>query len=276
MAAQGRRLLLATLIKLRLHRHQLPPLPSHSSGYSYESPLSLSQQSNGYYTGKPIKQLIQADKMTRFIHARWITWVYYDDPYINYLPGTKPSPSVIADEIIKLAPISNTVDPKPFIRGVNKTIKGLIKDDAAIGQGILAGDAATALLRLSSHVPPIKEKLKGIDEKLGADSFQKALAATTELITCNKIDKVDLAIVYDLKRDKNDNLLEAGVEDPVEVTRCILQHAAQWTNSTLVANYLVATGQLIRRPHNYKQIYLNYCVFQPLFIAILVGRKYQV
>jgi chaperonin GroEL len=113
---------------------------------------------------------------------------------------------------------------------------------AAIEEGIVAG-GGVALIRAAQEVRIAHEKTKletnlSAEEKVGYDIVLKALEAPLRQIAMNAgkddgsviVENVKLSkghAGYDALADKMiDNMLEAGIIDPVKVTRSAIQHAA--------------------------------------------------
>ena len=116
---------------------------------------------------------------------------------------------------------------------------------AAIEEGIVPG-GGVALIRCIEAVK--KLKLSG-DEQTGADIVAKALtmpcywiaanAGATANLIVNKVSEGAGGFGYNADTDKFEDLLEAGVIDPVKVTRIALQNAVS------IAGLLLTTGCLV-------------------------------
>ncbi len=116
---------------------------------------------------------------------------------------------------------------------------------AAIEEGIVPG-GGVALIRCIDTVNQLK--LKG-DEKTGADIVAKALkmpchciadnAGATPNLVVNKVEEGSSGFGYNADTDKYEDLLKAGVIDPVKVTRIALQNAVS------IAGLLLTTDCLI-------------------------------
>jgi chaperonin GroEL len=116
---------------------------------------------------------------------------------------------------------------------------------AAVEEGIVAG-GGVALLRCVKAVEGIKA---GGDEAVGASIIKRALEEPLRLIAANAGHEgaVVVAKVRELKGDEGfnalteryENLVEAGVIDPVKVVRFGLQNAAS------IASLLLTTEALI-------------------------------
>jgi len=116
---------------------------------------------------------------------------------------------------------------------------------AAIEEGIVPG-GGVALIRCIDAVKRLK--LKG-DEQTGADIVARALAmpchciadnagATANLVV-NKVTEGKGGFGYNAEKDTYEDLIEAGVIDPVKVTRIALQNAVS------IAGLLLTTGCLV-------------------------------
>ena len=119
---------------------------------------------------------------------------------------------------------------------------------AAIEEGIVAG-GGTALLRSRSAVTDVADSLEG-DEATGARIIAKALEAPAKLIASNAGHE-GAVIVREIEAASGSNgfnaatgemvdLIEAGVIDPVKVTRAALQNAASIASLLLTTEVLVA------------------------------------
>jgi chaperonin GroEL len=116
---------------------------------------------------------------------------------------------------------------------------------AAIEEGIVPG-GGVALIRCIDAVK--KLKLEG-DEQTGADILAKALstpcysiaynAGTTPNLVVNKVMEGKGGFGYNANTDKYEDLLEAGIIDPVKVTRIALQNAVSIAGLLLTTDCLV-------------------------------------
>ena len=116
---------------------------------------------------------------------------------------------------------------------------------AAIEEGIVAG-GGVALVRCIDSVKALK--LDG-DEKTGADIVARALrmpcyqiadnAGAVGNLIVNKVAEGKGGFGYNADKDEFEDLIAAGVIDPVKVTRVALQ------NSTSVAGLLLTTGCVV-------------------------------
>ncbi len=131
-----------------------------------------------------------------------------------------------------------------------KEIKARIEDAlhatrAAIEEGIVPG-GGVALIRCLDAVK--KLKLEG-DEQTGADILAKALnmpcyyiaanAGATPNLVVNKVSEGKGGFGYNANTDKYEDLVEAGVIDPVKVTRIALQNAVSIAGLLLTTDCLV-------------------------------------
>ena len=119
---------------------------------------------------------------------------------------------------------------------------------AAIEEGIVAG-GGTALLRCRASVNAVADSLDG-DEATGARIISAALDAPTKLIAANaghegavivqRVEAESGSTGFDVARGEMVDLIEAGVIDPVKVTRAALQNAASIAGLLLTTEVLVA------------------------------------
>ncbi|MEZ5245915.1 MAG: chaperonin GroEL [Acidimicrobiales bacterium] len=119
---------------------------------------------------------------------------------------------------------------------------------AAIEEGIVAG-GGTALLRSRSAVAKIEKKLKG-DEATGARIIFAALEAPARLIASNaghegavivqRVEEAEGSMGFNAATGEMEDLIEAGVIDPVKVTRAALQNAASIAGLLLTTEALIA------------------------------------
>lgn len=116
---------------------------------------------------------------------------------------------------------------------------------AAIEEGIVPG-GGVALIRCIEAVKALK--LSG-DEKTGADIVANALrmpcytiaenAGAVGNIVVNKVAQGKGSFGYNANKDKYEDLVEAGVIDPVKVTRIALQNAASVAGLLLTTDCVV-------------------------------------
>ena len=119
---------------------------------------------------------------------------------------------------------------------------------AAIEEGIVAG-GGTALLRCRGAVDEVAESLSG-DEATGARIIGAALDAPTKLIAANaghegavivqRVEAESGSTGFDASSGEMVDLIDAGVIDPVKVTRAALQNAASIAGLLLTTEVLVA------------------------------------
>ncbi len=119
---------------------------------------------------------------------------------------------------------------------------------AAIEEGIVAG-GGTALLRCRASVDAVAESLNG-DEATGARIISAALDAPTKLIAANaghegavivqRVEAESGSTGFDAANGEMVDLIDAGVIDPVKVTRAALQNAASIAGLLLTTEVLVA------------------------------------
>ncbi len=119
---------------------------------------------------------------------------------------------------------------------------------AAIEEGIVAG-GGTALLRCRAAVDAVSTSLSG-DEATGARIISAALDAPTKLIAANaghegavivqRVEAETGSTGFDAATGEMVDLIDAGVIDPVKVTRAALQNAASIAGLLLTTEVLVA------------------------------------
>ncbi|MCD7867211.1 MAG: chaperonin GroEL [Clostridiales bacterium] len=114
---------------------------------------------------------------------------------------------------------------------------------AAVEEGIIAG-GGSAYIHASKDVENVAESLEG-DEKTGAKIILKALEAPLYYIAenaglegaviVNKVHESEPGIGFDAYKEEYVDMVQAGILDPVKVTRSALQ------NATSVASTLLTT-----------------------------------
>jgi chaperonin GroEL len=119
---------------------------------------------------------------------------------------------------------------------------------AAIEEGIVAG-GGTALLRSRSAVADLLDSLEG-DEATGARIIHAALEAPAKLIASNaghegavvvqRVEAESGSTGFNAATGEMVDLIDAGVIDPVKVTRAALQNAASIAGLLLTTEALVA------------------------------------
>jgi chaperonin GroEL len=120
---------------------------------------------------------------------------------------------------------------------------------AAVEEGIIAG-GGSAYVHAAAEVEKLAETLTG-DEKTGAMIVAKALKAPLFIIASNAglegaviVDKVAASkagVGFDAMTEKYVDMVEAGIVDPVKVTRSALQNATSVASSLLTTESVVAT-----------------------------------
>ncbi|WP_288887639.1 chaperonin GroEL [uncultured Eubacterium sp.] len=119
---------------------------------------------------------------------------------------------------------------------------------AAVEEGIIAG-GGSAYIHATKEVAKLVDELEG-DEKTGAKILLKALEAPLYTIAenaglegsviVNKVKESEVGIGYDALHDKFVNMVEAGILDPVKVTRSALQNATSVASTLLTTESVVA------------------------------------
>ncbi len=119
---------------------------------------------------------------------------------------------------------------------------------AAVEEGIIAG-GGSAYIHASKKVAAFADSLEG-DEKTGAKVILKALEAPLFFIAANaglegaviinKVKESETGIGFDAAAEKYVNMVEAGILDPVKVTRSALQNATSVAATLLTTESVVA------------------------------------
>ncbi len=119
---------------------------------------------------------------------------------------------------------------------------------AAVEEGIIAG-GGSAYIHASKEVEKLIEGLSG-DEKTGAEIILKALeaplfhivanAGLEGAVIINKVKESDRGIGFDALKEEYVNMIEAGIIDPVKVTRSALQNATSVASTLLTTESVVA------------------------------------
>ncbi|XP_074321354.1 ruBisCO large subunit-binding protein subunit beta, chloroplastic [Silene latifolia] len=120
---------------------------------------------------------------------------------------------------------------------------------AAVEEGIVVGGGCT-LLRLSSKVDAIKEKLDNAEEQVGADIVKRALSYPLKLIAKNAgvngsvvsekvLSSDNLRYGYNAATGQYEDLMSAGIIDPTKVVRCCLEHASSVAKTFLMSDCVV-------------------------------------
>ena len=119
---------------------------------------------------------------------------------------------------------------------------------AAVGEGIIAG-GGSAYIHAAKKVAELVTDLEG-DEKTGAKVVLKAMEAPLFHISANaglegsviinKIKESQPGIGFDAYNEKYVDMIEAGIIDPVKVTRSALQNATSVASTLLTTESVVA------------------------------------
>ena len=119
---------------------------------------------------------------------------------------------------------------------------------AAVEEGIIAG-GGSAYIHASKEVAKLVANLEG-DEKTGANVILKALEAPLFAIAANaglegsvivnKVRESEAGIGFDAYKEEYVSMVEAGILDPVKVTRSALQNATSVASTLLTTESVVA------------------------------------
>ena len=119
---------------------------------------------------------------------------------------------------------------------------------AAVEEGIIAG-GGSAYIHATKDVAKLAATLEG-DEKTGANIILKALEAPLFTITANaglegaviinKVREGEPGSGFDAYKEEYVNMVEAGILDPVKVTRSALQNACSVASTLLTTESVVA------------------------------------
>lgn len=119
---------------------------------------------------------------------------------------------------------------------------------AAVEEGIIAG-GGSAYVHATKKVAEFADTLEG-DEKTGAMIICKAMEAPLTHIAANaglegaviinKIKESEVGIGFDAYKEEYVNMIEAGIIDPVKVTRTALQNATSVASTMLTTESVVA------------------------------------
>ncbi len=119
---------------------------------------------------------------------------------------------------------------------------------AAVEEGIIAG-GGSAYIHASKEVAKLVATLEG-DEKTGANVILKALesplyaiAANAGLegsVIVNKVRESEVGIGFDAYKEEYVSMVDAGILDPVKVTRSALQNATSVASTLLTTESVVA------------------------------------
>ena len=124
----------------------------------------------------------------------------------------------------------------------------ILATKAAIEEGIVAG-GGTALVRARAAVKTVKDGLEG-DERTGADIVYKALAAPLYWIATNagmegnvviqQVERESGNVGLNAATGEFEDLMKAGIIDPVTVTRSALENAASVAAMVLTTEVLIS------------------------------------
>ena len=119
---------------------------------------------------------------------------------------------------------------------------------AAVEEGIIAG-GGSAYIHATKEVAKLADTLEG-DEKTGAKVILKALEAPLYYIAdnaglegsviINKVKESDPGVGFDAYRETYEDMVSAGILDPVKVTRTALQNATSVASTLLTTESVVA------------------------------------
>ena len=119
---------------------------------------------------------------------------------------------------------------------------------AAVEEGIISG-GGSAYIHASKQVAKLVESLEG-DERTGAQVVLKALEAPLYYIAdnaglegaviINKVRESETGVGFDALHETYVNMVEAGILDPVKVTRTALQNATSVSSTVLTTESVVA------------------------------------
>lgn len=128
---------------------------------------------------------------------------------------------------------------------------------AAVEEGILPG-GGVALLRASSAVSP---KKLNHDEKVGYDIIVRACRAPLTQISnnagldgaviCERVLDQEGNVGYNAAAEKYEDMVKAGVIDPVKVTRTALQNASSVATLLLTSDALIAEAPKDDKGHGH-------------------------
>ena len=119
---------------------------------------------------------------------------------------------------------------------------------AAVEEGIIAG-GGSAYIHASKEVAKLADTLEGV-ERTGAKVILKALEAPLYYIAANaglegaviinKVKESEPGMGFDAAKENYVNMVEAGILDPVKVTRSALQNATSVASTLLTTESVVA------------------------------------
>ena len=106
---------------------------------------------------------------------------------------------------------------------------------AAVEEGIIAG-GGSAYIHVTTQLAELIDSLDG-DEKIGARIVQKALEAPL----INKVKESKVGVGFDAYNEEYVDMIQAGILDPVKVTRSALQNATSVSATLLTTESVVST-----------------------------------
>ena len=119
---------------------------------------------------------------------------------------------------------------------------------AAVEEGIIAG-GGSAYIHAAKEIAKMAESLEG-DEKTGAKVILKALESPLYYISANaglegaviinKVRETEPGMGFKAATEEYVDMVEAGILDPVKVTRCALQNATSVASTLLTTESVVA------------------------------------
>lgn len=119
---------------------------------------------------------------------------------------------------------------------------------AAVEEGIIAG-GGSAYVHAAGQVQAVVDSLEG-DEKTGAKIILKALeaplfhivanAGLEGAVIVNKVKEAKVGTGFDAYKEEYVDMIEAGILDPVKVTRSALQNATSVASTLLTTESVVA------------------------------------
>ena len=119
---------------------------------------------------------------------------------------------------------------------------------AAVEEGIIAG-GGSAYIHVTTQLAELIDSLDG-DEKIGARIVQKALeaplfhivtnAGLEGAVVINKVKESKVGVGFDAYNEEYVDMIQAGILDPVKVTRSALQNATSVASTLLTTESVVA------------------------------------
>ena len=120
---------------------------------------------------------------------------------------------------------------------------------AAVEEGIIAG-GGSAYIHVTTQLTELIDSLDG-DEKIGARIVQKALeaplfhivtnAGLEGAVVINKVKESKVGVGFDAYNEEYVDMIQAGILDPVKVTRSALQNATSVSATLLTTESVVST-----------------------------------